>query len=207
MARICAKFLTDDDLRKFAEGYLAAVHPEGAIPTPIDEIVMDEGIDVVPMNGLYARGHEAFTSRDRKTIYIDEAIFKNPNANRYRYSIAHELAHVKLHEHIFEAADYTDFDGWKSFLTSIRDEDLRWIERQAYMVAGYLLVPVHDLSREYNHLANQLKAGGMDIRSLPPHLLRIVAKQLGTVFEVSTSVIHRRAVKDGLWEWDALPGG
>lgn len=206
MSDIRADHWTDDQLRKTAEGYLAKVHPTGELPIPIEDIIdIHEKIDIVPVQGLRDLGHDGYAAKDRKTIYVDRQIYESSNPHRFRFTLAHELAHILLHKQVFEAADFDCIDGWKAFLSSIPDEALRWIERQAGMFAGFLLVPTEHLSREYAVAAETLEARGIDIRTMPPKSLLIVAKSLGTKFRVSSSVIHRRAVKEGLWEWDDLP--
>lgn len=199
-------YWTDDQLRMAAKGFLAEAHPTGTLPIPIEEIVdLHCQIDIVPVENLNLDGHEAFTSRDRKTIYVEASTYKHKNSNRFRFTLAHELAHILLHDDVFKAADYTDIAGWKAFLSSIPDDQLQWIERQAFMFAGFSLVPTEDLSREYAKMAETLSRRGVDIRKLPPQALKQVAKLLGDVFRVSSGVIHRRAVKEGLWRWDDIP--
>jgi hypothetical protein len=48
--RFAAPYLSYEDLRQKADEFLAAHHPKGAIPVPIEEIIeMQLGIDIVPM--------------------------------------------------------------------------------------------------------------------------------------------------------------
>ena len=79
-------------LRRLAEEYLSGVHPSGSIPIPIDDFLdKPHGIDVVPVEGLYERGKEAFISHDMTRIYIDKGIMMHPVPYRYRFSLVLQL--------------------------------------------------------------------------------------------------------------------
>lgn len=199
--------LTRERQKTKAIAYLAQAHPSGSIPIPIEEIIdVKEKIDIVPVEDLCVDGHEAFTAKDGKTIYVDLGVYRNKNQNRYRFTIAHELSHILLHDYIFKSASYTDIAGFKRFMGSIGDGALKEIEQQAYIHAGFLLVPSDKLSDKYDQAAATLRGHGLDIKKLTPQGLKSVAKEIGTQFGVSSNVIHRRAVYDGLWRWDDFPG-
>ncbi len=206
MNRFRVDFVTDEQLRRIAEGYLNKQHPSGKLPIPIEEIIdLKEGIDIIPIEELSKYGHEAFPSRDRKTIYIDRGIYGHKNPNRLRFTLAHELSHIVLHSPVFDAADYIDIAGWKKFLAEIGDEMLKRLESQAHKMAGFLLVPTEDLSHQYSMMAERLEHDGIDIKKLPPEALKHIAKKIGEIFQVSSGVVHRRAVREGLWNWDDIP--
>lgn len=206
MARINVAPLTRSQMSKIAEAYLAKNHPTGTLPIPIEDIIdLKEKIDIVSVEDLRADGHEAFTSKDRKTIYVDKGVYSHKNQNRFRFTLAHELSHLLLHGDIFESANYSDIAGFKGFLAELGDEQVRRLEDQAYKTAGFLLVPTADLSEEYSSHAQKLAAASIDIRNLEPSSLKHVAKKIGERFGVSWAVIHRRAVYEGLWAWDDIP--
>ena len=196
-----------DQLRRFAERYLSEVHPSGNIPIPIEELVdLHHEIDIVPMAALREWEVDAFTSRDRKTIYVDHGIYSHRSPNRLRFSLAHELAHILLHEKVFESAAFTDVRGWKTFVETIPAEQYQWIEWQAYALAGLLLVPPEALEEQFGLIAGKLEKHGVDVRTLTSPGYAHIAKHLGDVFAVSSVVIDKRAVKDGLWAQDTILG-
>lgn len=196
-----------DQLRRFAERYLSAAHPPGAIPIPIEELVdLHHKIDVVPVEALREWEVDAFTSRNRQTIYVDSGIYRHRSPNRLRFSLAHELAHILLHTNVFEAAEFTDVQGWKAFVEAIPADQYQWIEWQAYALAGLLLVPPEALEEQFSLIATNLESHGVDVRTLTSPGYAHIAKQLGDVFSVSSVVIDKRAVKDGLWAQDAILG-
>ncbi len=196
-----------DQLRRFAERYLSEVHPSGNIPIPIEELVdLHHEIDIVPMAALREWEVDAFTSRDRKTIYVDHGIYSHRSPNRLRFSLAHELAHVLLHERVFEAANFTGVREWKVFVETIPADQYGWIEWQAYSLAGLLLVPPQPLDEQFGLIAAELERHGVDVRTLTSPGYMHIAKRLGEAFAVSWVVIDKRAAKDGLWAEDSILG-
>jgi len=192
-------------LEAVATGYLAKMNPSGELPVPIEEIIdFDEGIEVIPVEDLAIHGHEAYTARDKKTIYIDKVVFCHKVPYRLRYTLAHELSHILIHPKIFEAAKYSDVAGFKQFYDSIPNDQMKVIEQQAYTLAGLILVPPEALSEEYTQVAEKLEENGTDITTLDSDSLLFVAKKIGEKFCVSHQVIHRRAVADRLWSWDDI---
>lgn len=200
-------FIPPAKIREIAEGYLAEHHPADTIPIPIEEIIeLKERYEVIPVEDLSAHGHEAFTSRNQQTIYIDKEIYMRENPNRRRSTLAHELAHLILHKPIFDAATFDDIAGWKQFLASMPDDRVKRIEIQAFELARHLLIPTHHFTAVYSQMAEQLRAFGMsDVQSLPPQALLMFAKLMGNKFQVSHNLIHNRAVSEGLWTREDMP--
>lgn len=89
-------------------------------------------------------------------------------------------------------------------MESIPAEQYRWIEYQAYSLAGLLLVPSPALEEQFGLIAAELENHGLDVRNLTSPGYVQVAKRLADLFEVSSTVIDKRAVKDGLWSQDAI---
>ena len=159
------EILSYRDLETYAVDFLAKHHPSGELPTPIEDIIdLEYKVDIIPLEGMYEKEVDAFISRDMRTIYVDQSIYKSENSFRYRFTLAHEFAHRLLHEPVFALADYDSPAAWKEFIASIPDEDRKWIEWQAYALAGLLLVPSEHLTRRYKEVADTLKRLGHDIR-------------------------------------------
>lgn len=198
MAKPKAPFLPYARLSRLGEAFLEEHHPEDTLPIPVEDIVDQKlKIDIVPMR-LSPHEIESFTSHDMSTFYVDVDVYNSDNTNRYRYSLAHELSHVILHKNIFENAGFKDIAGWKEFTLSF-GEDYKWIEWQAYSLAGILLVPTKHLLNKFTAISKKLEDGGIDIRTLGPNEMNQIAKILGRDFGVSSAVIHKRAVREGLW--------
>jgi hypothetical protein len=140
---IVAPFLPYDALRKIANRFLMEHHPSGEIPIPIEEIVEFElELDIVPVPGLQDEFDiEAFITSDLTEIRVDQFI-QSKRPARYRFSLAHEVAHFLVHQDIFkELRKFSTIAEWKDVITTIPEEPYSWIEWQAYALAGLILVP------------------------------------------------------------------
>ena len=104
-----APYLSKDELRQRAEQFLERHNPNRTIPVPIEFIIeSDFAMDIVPVPGLQA-GFDvvAFITKDMSEIRVDEYVYMN-RLNRYRFSLAHELAHRILHPDLWEEVDFDD---------------------------------------------------------------------------------------------------
>lgn len=106
--------LSYDGLRERAELFLQEFHEERTLPVPIEEIVeFDFEIEVVPLEGILDDLHvDAFLTSDLRRIYVDEFVLSH-RPHRYRFSLAHEIAHHELHRPLFEAAHVTSVRDWQ----------------------------------------------------------------------------------------------
>jgi hypothetical protein len=92
------RHLSYDQLRRQAEAFLTRYHASKRIPVPIEQIVeFGLKLDIVPIPGLEeAFEVVGFTSSDLSEITVDEYVYES-QANRYRFTLAHEDGHVVLH--------------------------------------------------------------------------------------------------------------
>jgi Zn-dependent peptidase ImmA (M78 family) len=101
--------------------------------------------------------HFAYTDMVRKCIYLATAISEEENINnrgRLHFTIAHEIAHVVMHEKIYleMLASCSKDNNWDS-LTKLTDN--AELEKQADIFASHLLLPRDLLKQEINnHFGN-----------------------------------------------------
>lgn len=207
-----SKYLTHDQIRKIAEACIETIKKESLIdmgpPVPIEDIVdIHFGIDIIPHPFLIEQhDQDASISRDCSEMRVDKQVYDHKNTNRYRFSLAHELGHMCLHQHLLESAEFSDVTTWISFLRSeISDEDHKWLERQANAFAGFLMVPRDHLTSKHEQIIVTLADNGYDVSNMSPEMLKGIAKQIGDYFGVSWSVIRSRGDKENLWQWDDFP--
>jgi hypothetical protein len=95
--RLLPPILSYRDLRRRAGDFLRTYHPAGTIPVPIEEIVeFRYRMDIIPVPGLQdAFEVDGFISSDLKAITVDASMQKH-RQGRYRFTLAHELAHAVL---------------------------------------------------------------------------------------------------------------
>lgn len=193
--------LSYENLRAKADALLCAHNPSGLIPVPIEQIVEFRfGINIVPIPGLQAvHEADAFTSKDLRTIMVDLSVLESRSPYRYRFSLAHELAHVVLHREVFAAIHFSTLDEWKRVVMSLPEPDREWLEWQAYNFAGLVLVPREDLRQRLDQAVEKAAEAGFDVAEIPDVSRAYVCTWLGRQFEVSAQVIEKRLDKDRLW--------
>lgn len=193
--------LSYEKIRAIAKNFLLEHNPDGSIPVPIEKFVeFDLGINVIPIPGLL-RVHDmdAFISNDLKSLMVDLGILESRSPNRYRFSLAHELAHAVLHREVFAQLQFADVNEWKHVIMSLPEKDRGWLEWQAYSLAGLVLVP-HEPLREGLVDGVQLASDqGVNVRDDPDPAKDFLCTWLGRRFEVSSQVIEKRLDLDGLW--------
>jgi len=195
-----APFLRYDDLRLRAEEFLAQYHPSRTIPVSIEQIVdVKLGIDIVPMPGLANFDVVAYLSQDMKEIRVDEFV-QRARPNRYRFSLAHELAHKLLHADVFRELRFTDIAGWKNLIANeIPDDQYGYLEFQASSLAGLILVPRAELRSAFFDFVEPAQEQGVDFDDAGSGARDAVEGQIARLFEVSSAVVHRRVEYDKLW--------
>jgi Zn-dependent peptidase ImmA (M78 family) len=193
--------LSYDDIRRRAEEFLDEFHAERTLPVPIEEIVeFDFELEVVPIDGILDDLEvDAFLTSDLKRIYVDAFVLQH-RRRRYRFSLAHELAHHELHRRLYEESRVASVRDWRAVQESVSEEDYAWFEFQANSFAGLVLVPAAELAREFAGAVQTARRAGLRDATLwseagKEHIARWLAAQ----FEVSEQVIERRLEKDGLW--------
>lgn len=113
--RLHLPVLSFDDLRAVADKFLERYNHDRSIPVPIEQIIdVHFRIDIVPLPGLQ-HGFEidACVTSNLATIFIDEYTY-NSVSTRYRFSLAHEFAHVILHRDIFKELKFSTVAQWRA---------------------------------------------------------------------------------------------
>lgn len=192
-------YRTDAELQYRAEKFLARFYPAGTIPIPIERIVECRlKREIVPLPQLRSKlGIEGFISMDLKTITVDEDIMVH-YPNRYRFTLAHEVGHGALHHDFIRARRSDSIEDWRRTMQDISPALYGRIEAQAYLFAGFLLVPSSHLLQAVTHLKVQALSNGIDTNSMGDTAVDYMANNLTEKFHVSDQVIARRLLQDGL---------
>jgi len=194
---VISNFIPPYKIEESAKAFLKQYHPENSIPIPIEEIVeIKLNFKIIPSRDLRRDfGIDAFSIPEHKEIYIDEHQYFDME-NRARFTLAHEVGHLILHNEFTEAVNFSDFDQWKKFVL----KDLKgstFLEPQANMFASFLLLPT-------SHLENQYKVAKENLKNMPDlsseqfnqlldkDLYPYLAKPISKVFEVSEQCCELR---------------
>jgi hypothetical protein len=197
---IVAPYLPYDKLRSVADDFLKKHHESGELPVPIERIVeFSFGLDIVPVPGLQDEFEvDAFITSDLSEIRVDSFIQEKRPA-RYRFSLAHELAHLLIHQDVFANLSFSSITQWKRAICSIPEDQYGWIEWQAYALGGLILVPSSALKDLFETKLVEAKAAGINLRDIDEDMRKTVESNIGRYFEVSAEVIARRLRFDKLW--------
>jgi len=178
---------------------LREFHPEGSIPTPIEEIAEIKcGLDIIPLPGLRSLLEvDGFISSDLTCITVDQFILEK-RVNRYRFTLAHELGHWYLHRDLYAELSFGSVSEWKQFQMAVDETDYGWLEYQAYAFAGLILVPTGHLKAQFQSAANAAERIGFSRQGEPEAFYQYVIETLREVFAVSDAVIARRLRAENL---------
>jgi Zn-dependent peptidase ImmA (M78 family) len=119
-------------IRKIVEEYREGCGLEEQIPVDVEKLVdVILKINIIPIPSLY-RSQEinAFISNDFKKIYIDEYLYINLEP-QYRFTLAHELGHMVLHESYYRQYGITDIASYHRYVNSITEDEYALLETQA----------------------------------------------------------------------------
>lgn len=190
-----------EELRAKADALLGEHHPSAEIPIPIEEIVEFKfDISIIPVPGI-KRVHsiDAYLTKDRKSIRVDESVFVATSPHRFRFSLAHELTHVVLHKEVYEEITFSSVEEWKIALASLPEKERNNLEWHANNLAGLILVPNGPLESCLRAAVEKARAGGIDLVDRPDIAKGFVSQSIGAEFSVSSIVIERRLELDNLW--------
>ena len=190
-----------EDIREHSKNFLDKYHPSLKIPIPIEEIIeFQMDINITPLPGLHKVIEvDGFTSSNLSCISVDEFVHSS-RLNRYRFTLAHEVAHITLHKDIYSSATFRNLNEWKEFINSIPINKHRWLEYHAYTFAGLVLVPSQDLKHLTAKHVDRIKEEGISLKKTWDFAWDCIAAQLGKDFEVSSQVIERRLIKEEIKE-------
>lgn len=130
-------------------------------------------------------------------IYVDDYVYSS-HPNRYRFSLAHEVAHAVMHQKVFRELAFTDVAGWLRSQEAVSTEAHGWLEWQAYAFAGLVLVPPDALRTRFDATVARVAEQGVSLSEASDAARRMIARVLAREFEVSPSVIEKRLHYDSL---------
>jgi len=198
-APVISRMQVQAEADKFRERFW----PSGTIPVNINEIVeFDLAMDIRSIQGLRESSDiDALLLGDLKTIVVDRDIYMDDRMqNRLRYSLAHEIGHKMLHPDLYKNISHKSVDDWARFFESIPEDQYSWIEQHAYEFAGRLLVPVDSLTLNLEQAVQKAEQSGFVAWDASGDAAReYIASSLCRIYGVSSQVISKRIVREGLW--------
>lgn len=190
--------LSDHQIQVMAENFRQTYWPQGTLPIDAELIAENLGISIDPVAGLREEtGIDATLSADCSLLYIDLEYFRNPRQeNRVRFSVAHELGHLVLHQQLFAYYQENmpkDVYEWARMMRWLHDTYELYYEHQADEFAGCLLVPAERLASEIQPFLEQIKKTGYGFDA--DTVRSVIAPKVQRVFMVAPTTIEIRLRK------------
>lgn len=198
---IIVPHLSYDAIQEQAAQFLKKFHSARELPVPIEKIIdLQLGIHVVPRLGLHGEiDQDGFLSGDMTTIIVDEYVYDYVDV-RYRFTLAHEIGHLILHEEIYKSYLFKSPQTWKTFQTDMPNKERSWFEWQADCFAGLVLVPREELHEQISACMRKVDEEGISLKDNWDFAWDYIAKQTGRVFNVSAGTIKYRLGYDKIKE-------
>ncbi len=202
MSNSALEILSYEDIRKRADDFLISYHPERSIPIPIEEIIEFQlDIHISPLPGLKRLLGEAeiegFLASDFSEIVVDQDVYEDIDT-RYRFTLAHEIGHLMLHQEMYSRYKINNFEGRLNFVRNIPDESYFWFEWQAKAFAGLVLVPGDQLEEVVAENIDLVRKSGVRLEGPNDPKWDYVCEGVKKPFQVSSQVVDIRMNKDGL---------
>ncbi len=162
---------------------------------PIIEIVeLNLNIQPIPIPNLMRKiDIDGFLTNDLKNICIDYDIYMDERqVNRLRFTFAHEVGHLVLHEEEIKQCDFRTQEDWIHFHEDFWEVELNWFESQGREFAGRLLVPKEELIKEIESRQDEIKEFKSLIEDGEEALTEAISGVICNKFKVSRGVIQRR---------------
>ena len=185
-------FVSNDVILKKANKFREKHWNEG-VPVDIEHIIeIKLGLDLIPIVDLQKTlGIEALILASWKSIYVDANTFENERyVNRFRFSLAHEIAHYVLHKRIYESYGINSPELYYEFIGEIPERQYGYFEIQAQKFANRLLVPRDRLKIEKEKAISSIPNSD-ELMGVTDNLLNsYVAIPISEVFGVCQQVIE-----------------
>jgi len=194
------KFLSPESIQGAAKNFLERFHPSLSLPVPVEEIAeFKMQLKILPLANLESSfSIDGFATVSRRAIVVDEGqMVRQPQ--RFRFVLAHEIAHLTIHSDLYEKARVKDISSYVQFQESLTPEESEALELEAGSFAGRILVPEKPLVEHARQSLVRLRTKfrpGSDLRSK----CRAISQDICPVFEVILGVVETRLYGDGISE-------
>ncbi len=192
-------YLPPEEIEKEATDFLQEHHPSGELPIPIEEIIQQNlDFHIVPSMSLQESADiDAWTAIKRKEIYIDHENYMSDTRHcRIRFTLAHELGHIVLHQDYLNNLDFKSDIEWKNYMMENWRKNGNY-EVQANIFAGYVLMPTHLVEAEFGKAkikVNQILNERNEIKLTDELIAPYAARDIARVFEVSEESANYRLI-------------
>lgn len=163
-------------------------HWDDSIPVDIEKIIeLGLSFDIIPVAGLMKLCNiDALVAIETSRIYADYDVYIDERyANRLRFSYAHEIGHTVLHRSIYINLKISTWEDYYEFFEKIPQKKYQYLETQANMFAGALLIPSDRLIKERDIIINPYKKdlGSTDDNTVNQYIATPLSKMFGVSYD------------------------
>ncbi len=181
-------YISKNNLALIASEFLEENNKDGTLPIPIELIADMCGVSIIPTKDLKSIwGIDAFITSSFSAIVIDQFSFENYE-ERARFTIAHELAHLILHRNVYRSLNINDENSYIDFQSNGDPKVKKRMEAQAYIFAGYVLMPKEQFKQDFNRLINSY--GGLEHTTAEDFIY--LSDELSSKYKVSGESLRRQ---------------
>ena len=191
-ANIKVPYLGEAQIASKAESFLRKFWNNN-FPVDIEKIIEQHlNINIVPVPEMKKYCDiDALITSNWTSIYVDNATYMDERYyNRLRFSLAHVLGHLILHQNFYKSLTISNVEDYYSFLKYIPREQYRFLETQANKFARYILVPEKDLLRSKQKELKKIKNTDLAKIINDPIINAYLANPIAKFFGVSEDVIR-----------------
>ena len=198
-------WVSDDEIEQQALELLRRYGLDGAAPVDVEALELHMGLTITPIHELRSGRIETDGCLGgTREIFVDRWVFDH-NLNRYRFTLAHEIAHIVLHGDWLRSIQLGSVDRWVVVLGELGDRDQRRLEIQANKFAASLLMPaglvssrLEDRVGDYSDQAEEALRAGVPLQAVVDEVVGQLATKLSEEFEVSDEAMGYRLNNLGL---------
>lgn len=199
------RFIKKDAIRSISEKFRNTYWKSGGLPVDMESIIEGGlGLYIFPEHGIRQLGKiDAYLTSDLRGIVVDIVQYMDDQGRyngRLRFSFAHEVGHLVLHQYIYEEFHIETPEEYCDFVLNFPEEEYRDFEWQANEFAGSLLVPRSRFLEEIERCKAILKEQNL-LHLWDENRERTLVRMspfLSKIFGVSSDVIERRMEAEGL---------
>jgi Zn-dependent peptidase ImmA (M78 family) len=192
-------YLTYSDIGKIARDLLQKYHSSFEIPIPIEKIIdLRMGLNIVPFPNLYRSfGLNGYLSSDRTCIFVDEHQADNYE-EKYRFTLAHELAHFMLHGQCYEQLPFRSLAEYILWREAIPSEEISWFETHGDWFAEQVLVPTARLVETCEEVLRKHRDRLSRLTRIPDDFWSYASNEIAKYFEVNPPVVEIRIRRENI---------
>lgn len=179
------------------------------LPIDVETIIEFKlGIEIRPVQFQRSgTDYLGMLSHDLKTIYVDNFLYvSEPQENRLRFTLAHELGHYFLHGSFLRQQKFNSIEEWISFHQEMEESELSSYERNCNEFAGRFLVPRNLLQVEVTNLSDEIERlretaeshNKFSEHEINERIRNWIASKIHSRFKVAPKTLEIRLRKEGI---------